>query len=264
MSTDIVKLDLFYGGSFKHWKKKPWLNLVNVSSSEITILFVVTTSSLLCRIYSSTYIKTIPLLVKFGKLSRNASSWKTQQVRNLLFLNLTYNTGRYLAQNTYAKVIGNLMYAMTCTIPDIAYVVGRLSRHTSSPEYSGDPSVLVGYTDASWITDHEDYASTSEWIFTLGGGAVSWGLKKYSCLTDSTMASEFVALALCYKEAEWLRDFYENNLDKVYLSECGSEAASYELIGLALKHSEKPRYRPKASFNGSAQSGLNEREEGYV
>ncbi|GKB63596.1 zinc finger, CCHC-type containing protein [Tanacetum coccineum] len=46
---------------------------------------------------------------------------------------LTYNTTRILAQNKYAKVIGSLMYAMTCTRPDIAYVVGRLSRHTSSP-----------------------------------------------------------------------------------------------------------------------------------
>ncbi|GKE02314.1 hypothetical protein Tco_1390297, partial [Tanacetum coccineum] len=76
--------------------------------------------------------------------------------------------------------------------------------------------------------------------------------------------TEFVALVSCYKEAEWLRDFYENNLDKVHLSEYGSEAASYELKGLALKHSEKPRYRPKASFNGSTQSGLNERKEGYA
>ncbi|GJY89907.1 zinc finger, CCHC-type containing protein, partial [Tanacetum coccineum] len=102
--------------------------------------------------------------------------------------------------------------------PDIAYVVGRLSRHTSNHgkehwdavnrvfkylkktmdyglEYSGDSSVLEGYTDASWITDQEDYVSTSGWIFTLGGGAVSWGSKKQSCLTDSTMAAEFVALA---------------------------------------------------------------------
>ncbi|GJR12582.1 hypothetical protein Tco_0795234 [Tanacetum coccineum] len=192
--------------------------------------------------------------------------------------------------------------------------------------YSGDPSVLEGYTDASWITDKEDYASMSGWLFTLGGGAVSWGSKKQSCLTDSTMAAEFVALASCCKEAEWLRDLhrqvnqlindrvitvsflrssknladpftkglprkliestseakvhhpnvtrssanliiipgYGNILDNVHLSECGSEAASYELKGLALKHSEKPRYRPKASLNGSAQSGLNEREEGYA
>nr|GEV93880.1 T-complex protein 1 subunit zeta 1 [Tanacetum cinerariifolium] len=146
---------------------------------------------------------------------------------------LTYNTGRSLAQNKYAKVIGSLMYAMTFTRPDIAYVVGRLSMHTSSPgkehwdavnrvfkylkktidyglKYSEDPSVLEGYTDASWITDQEDYASTSGWIFTLGGGVVSYGSKKQSYLTDSTMAAEFVALALCYKEAKWLRDLLIN------------------------------------------------------
>ncbi|GKD91029.1 hypothetical protein Tco_1366536 [Tanacetum coccineum] len=83
--------------------------------------------------------------------------------------------------------------------PDIAYAVGRLSRHTSSPskehwdavnrvfkylkkttdyglEYNGDPSVLE----------------------------VFWGSKKQSCLTDSSMAAEFVALESCCKEAEWL------------------------------------------------------------
>ncbi|GKD57279.1 hypothetical protein Tco_1290666 [Tanacetum coccineum] len=233
MSTDIVKLDLFDGGSFKHWQKKPWLNPVNFLSLEMTISFDVATSSMLCRIHSWTYIKIIPVLGNFGKLSRNASSGKTQQVRNLLFLNLTYNTGRYLAQNKYAKVIGNLMYAMTCTRPDIAYAVGRLSRHTNSLgkehldavnrvfkylkktmdyglEYSKDPSVLECYTDASWINDQEDYASTSGWIFTFGGGAVSWGSKKQSCLADSTMAAEFVAVAPCCKEAEWLRDLLIN------------------------------------------------------
>ncbi|GJU20001.1 retrovirus-related pol polyprotein from transposon TNT 1-94 [Tanacetum coccineum] len=227
---------------------------------------------------------------------------------------LTYNIASLLALNKYAKVIGSLMYAMTCTRPDIVYDIGRLSRHTSRPgkehwdavnqvfkylkktmdyglEYNEDPSVLEGYTDESWITDQEDYASTSGWIFTLGGGVVSWGSKKQSYLTDSTMEAEFVALASCYKEAEWLRDLliniplwlkpmplisvrcdsqstlsraYDNILDNVHLSECGSEAASYELKGLALKHYEKPRYRPKASLNGSAQSGLNEQEEGYA
>ncbi|GKE36355.1 zinc finger, CCHC-type containing protein [Tanacetum coccineum] len=35
--------------------------------------------------------------------------------------------------------------------------------------------------------------------------ALPWRSKKQSCLTDFTMAAEFVALALCYKEAEWLR-----------------------------------------------------------
>ena len=72
--------------------------------------------------------------------------------------------------------------------------------------YIGYPSVLEGYTDASWIIDSEDHCSTSGWIFTLGGGAISWGSKKQTCISDSTMAAEFVALASRSKEAEWLRN----------------------------------------------------------
>jgi hypothetical protein len=139
------------------------------------------------------------------------------------------NIGRAVNQLEYARVIGCLMYAMTCTRPDIAYAVGKMSRYTSNPShihwnavhriliylrrtmdygilYSGYPTVLEGYTDASWITDNDDHKSTSGWIFTLGGGAISWGSKKQTLITDSTMAAEFVALASCSKEAEWLRN----------------------------------------------------------
>ncbi len=43
-------------------------------------------------------------------------------------------------------------------------------------------------------------------MFTLGGGAISWGSKKQTCITHSTIESEFIALATTGKEAEWLRD----------------------------------------------------------
>nr|GFC09080.1 zinc finger, CCHC-type [Tanacetum cinerariifolium] len=35
--------------------------------------------------------------------------------------------------------------------------------------YSGYPSVLEGYTDASWTSNTEDNSSTSGWVFLLGG-----------------------------------------------------------------------------------------------
>ena len=121
------------------------------------------------------------------------------------------------------------MYAMHCTRPDIAYVVCKLSRFTSSPSiehwkaiarvlgylkrtknlglfYNNFPAVLEGYTDASWITSANDNKSTFGWVFTLAGGAVSWASKKQTCITHSTMESEFVALAAASKEAEWLRN----------------------------------------------------------
>jgi len=40
----------------------------------------------------------------------------------------------------------------------------------------------------------------------LGGGVVSWASDKQTCIVDSTVAAEFVALAVANKEAEWLRN----------------------------------------------------------
>ncbi|GJR83535.1 zinc finger, CCHC-type containing protein [Tanacetum coccineum] len=139
------------------------------------------------------------------------------------------NTGKPVDQLEYSRAIGCLMYAMTSTRPDIAYVVGRLSRFTSNPSrqhwkaitrvfkylrgtmnyglsYVGYPSVLEAYSDASWINHVEDSSSTSGWVFLLRGGAISWASKKQTCITGSTIESEFVALAAAGKEAEWLRN----------------------------------------------------------
>ncbi|GJT40949.1 zinc finger, CCHC-type containing protein [Tanacetum coccineum] len=69
-----------------------------------------------------------------------------------------------------------------------------------------NPSVLEGYSDASWINHVEDSSSMSGWVFLLRGGAISWASKKQTCITGSTMEYEFVALAADGKEAEWLRN----------------------------------------------------------
>ena len=72
--------------------------------------------------------------------------------------------------------------------------------------YSKFPVVLKGYTDASWITSTKDNKSTSGWVFTLADGVVSCASKKQTCITHSTMESEFIALAAAGKEVEWLRN----------------------------------------------------------
>ncbi|GJV19238.1 zinc finger, CCHC-type containing protein [Tanacetum coccineum] len=108
------------------------------------------------------------------------------------------NNGQAVSQLEYSRVIGCLIYAMTCTRPDIAFDVGKLSRLT----YIGYPSVLEGYTDANWISNTEDNSSTSSWIFLLGGGVIFWASKKQTCITGSTKEYEFVALAAAGKEAE--------------------------------------------------------------
>ncbi|GJU16011.1 hypothetical protein Tco_1143977 [Tanacetum coccineum] len=50
------------------------------------------------------------------------------------------------------------------------------------------------------------HSSTNGWVFLLGGGTISLGSKKQTCITSSIMESKFVALAAAGKEAEWLRN----------------------------------------------------------
>nr|GEU45474.1 zinc finger, CCHC-type [Tanacetum cinerariifolium] len=85
------------------------------------------------------------------------------------------NRGLAVSQLEYSRVTGCLMYAMTCTRPDIVFVVGKLSRYTSNPRtqhwqaiqrvlkylkktidyrlvYSGYPSVLeAAGKEAEWL-----------------------------------------------------------------------------------------------------------------
>ncbi|GJZ29710.1 zinc finger, CCHC-type containing protein, partial [Tanacetum coccineum] len=111
------------------------------------------------------------------------------------------NNGQAVSQLEYSRVIGCLMYAMTCTRPDIAFAMGKLSRLT----YTDYPLVLGGYIDGSWISNIEENSSTSGWVFLLDGGVISWASKKQIYITGSIIESKFVALAAAGKEAEWLK-----------------------------------------------------------
>lgn len=52
--------------------------------------------------------------------------------------------------------------------------------------------------------------STSGYVLTLGGAAVSWKSSKQTCIARSTMEYEFIALDKAGEEAEWLRNFLED------------------------------------------------------
>ena len=148
-------------------------------------------------------------------------------------LHLTKNKGQGISQLEYLRIIGNLMYIMNCTRPDIAYFVSKLSRYTSNPgedhwkaivrvlrylkytlnyglHYTRYPAVLEGYSDANWISDTKDTKSMSGYVFTLGGVAVSWKFSKQTCIARSTMESEFIALDKAGEEAKWLHHFLED------------------------------------------------------
>ena len=148
-------------------------------------------------------------------------------------LHLTKNSGDGISQLEYARVIGSLMYLTNCTRPDLAHSINVLSRYTSNPghsnwkgitrvlnylrytqsyglHYTRYPAVLEGYSDANWIADSKNSKSTSGYVFTVGGAAVSWKYSKQTLQARSTMESEFIALDKAAEEAEWLRNFLED------------------------------------------------------
>jgi hypothetical protein len=174
----------------------------------------------------SHYIKKV--LEKFGRY--DDSPVKTPIDVNL---HLTKNKGNGISQLEYSQIIGSLMYIMNYTRPNIAYSVSKLSRYTSNSgedhwkaivrvlrylkytlnygvHYTRYPAILEGYSDANWISDTNDTKSTSGYVFTLGGAAVSWKSSKQTCIARSTMKLEFIALDKAGEEAEWLRHFLED------------------------------------------------------
>ena len=59
--------------------------------------------------------------------------------------------------------------------------------------YQDESLVPIGYTDSDFYSDIESIKSTSRYVFTLGGGAVSWRSVKQSSIADSTMEVEYIA-----------------------------------------------------------------------
>src|SRR4051812_21688763 len=169
------------------------------------------------------------------KILEKFNKGDTYEVRTPIDPNqhLLKNKVENVSQVEYSRIIGSLMYLMSCTRPDIAYTVGKLSRYTSNPgsnhwkaitrvlrylryargyglHYTRYPIVVEGYSDANWISDMKDSKSTSGFVFILGGAAVSWKSSKQTVIARSTMESEFIALDKCVEEAEWLRQFLQD------------------------------------------------------
>uniref|UniRef100_A0A2N9I3V5 CCHC-type domain-containing protein n=1 Tax=Fagus sylvatica TaxID=28930 RepID=A0A2N9I3V5_FAGSY len=123
-----------------------------------------------------------------------------------------------MASIPYSSAVGSLMYAMVCTRPDIAHVVGVVS--SSKP-------VLEGYTDADMAGDLDGRKSTSGFLFTFAGGAVSWQSKLQKCVALSTTEAEYIAATEAGKEMLWMKRFLQDlglKQDE-YVVHCDSQSA---------------------------------------
>ena len=60
---------------------------------------------------------------------------------------------------------------------------------------------------ADFAGDKDDRKSTSGYVFTLAGGAISWRSSKQSIVASSTMYAEFIACYEATGQAIWLKKF---------------------------------------------------------
>ncbi|KAJ9529876.1 hypothetical protein QJQ45_022318 [Haematococcus lacustris] len=127
----------------------------------------------------------------------------------------------------YSALVGSLLYLTCCTRPDIAFAVGALARHMSAPTKQhwaaacsvlcylkgtadqgllfGGVSGLQGFSDADYAGDKDTARSTTGYIFTLNGGAISWSSRLQPTVAMSTAEAEYMAASSAAKEALWLR-----------------------------------------------------------
>ncbi|CAI7896302.1 unnamed protein product [Closterium sp. NIES-53] len=130
----------------------------------------------------------------------------------------------------YRELLGYLMYLMTCTQPDLAYLLSILARYVAParhrPEHweaakrvlcylcstSGmglvlggrGPVFITGHADASWVDDLATQRLSQGYTFSLGSGSISWwSTRSYSVLSSSCEA-EIYARAMAAQELRWL------------------------------------------------------------
>ena len=153
-------------------------------------------------------------------------------------------------QKLYQQIIGCLIYLVTGTRPDIAYVTMLLSQYASQPntkhmgaakrvlrylQCSRDQKLrytpsqddnaaveLVGYADSDFANDKDDRKSISGYIFCLNGNTISWRAKKRGTVATSTTEAELYAMSFAAKHLSWIKEG---------LSELGYEAKKATLNG---------------------------------
>lgn len=125
----------------------------------------------------------------------------------------------------YRNLLGSLLYVSTCTRPDVAYAVNKLTRYQtrSSQEHfkyglrilqylfktknlklnfcnSSSPITLDAFVDSDHGADHVDRKSTTGLVLRLGTNPILWKSQKQKCVALASTHAEYYALSECVSE----------------------------------------------------------------
>jgi hypothetical protein len=129
----------------------------------------------------------------------------------------------------YMRIVGSILYAAVVSRPDIAFAAQALGRHmqSSGEEHmkaakrvlrylkgtiehglvfsGGEDKPLQGYSDSDYGGDEDTFRSTTGYMFTFGGGVVSWNSRLQPTVALSSSEAEYMALSATVQEAVHLR-----------------------------------------------------------
>ncbi|KAH9309120.1 hypothetical protein KI387_037031, partial [Taxus chinensis] len=97
--------------------------------------------------------------------------------------------------------------------------------------YSGSDTTLHGYVDSDMAGDVDSRRSTTGYIYTVGGTAMSWISRLQKLVALSTTEAEYVAATEASKEMIWLQQLLEELGHKQ--EECKLYSDSQSAIHLA-------------------------------
>lgn len=148
---------------------------------------------------------------------------------------------------------------MTCTRPDISWIVSKLSQTLANPKWenlvaakhvlrylkgtsnyelvfkkSNENLDLIGFSDSDWASSVEDRRSTTGYCFSLTkeGPVISWKSKKQHTVALSTCEAEYIGLATTTQESIYLTQLLSginnrvHNCSKIYGDNQGAIALS--------------------------------------
>lgn len=136
---------------------------------------------------------------------------------------------------TYFSAINALLYLVQFTRPDIVFAVNLLAGCGSAPirrYWNGikhilrylhrtsdlglfyskydNPSNLIGYVDAGYISDLHKTLSQTSYVFIYNGTMISWRFVKQTLVDTSSNHAEILTLHETNQECIWLRFVIEH------------------------------------------------------
>ena len=150
-------------------------------------------------------------------------------------IKVSKNSDKYVCdaktQANYRTLLGELMYLMVQTRPDLAYSVSRLAQFMSNPReehwtalkrvlrylqstrelgicYAKTKGELTlsAWTDSSWGEDPDDSRSTNGYVILMQGGPVAWKSQKQQSVALSSTEAEYVGQTMAATSVMWSRN----------------------------------------------------------